>query len=105
MDNTLFAIDNSQVYAVKARSYCARIVIQEDYDSISPPTCDLAQYKVVSGSQPGQSAAYGANGVKVSKGTVAIYTKPGGYVPEEIAGGIKTASGSCTVQQVEGQEV
>lgn len=100
-----FAIDNLAVYPVRAASYCDRIVVQEDYDSSSPPTCDLRQYKLNSGALPSQPPAYGATPVKVAKGTPAIYTKPGGYVPGEIAGGIATASGSCTVQQVEGKQI
>jgi hypothetical protein len=92
-----FAVDNSQAYNVVARRRCQRIFIQEDYDSATPPTADLVQ-----------AIPAGASGVRISKGTAAIYTPPSGatfFERGDIAGTIKTSSGSITVQQIHSQRI
>jgi hypothetical protein len=92
-----FSIDNSARYQVIAQTYCRRIVVQENYNSANTPTCDLLM-----------AAPAGATQVAIAKGTPAIFTPPTGsllFTPGQLVGDIETASGSCTVQQVESQQV
>jgi hypothetical protein len=96
-----FAVDNTQRYQVIAQTYCRRILVQENYNSTTPPTADLLM------SEPA-----GATQVAIPKGTSAIYTTAVTEVvgspyfkPGQVAGEIETVSGSITVQQIESQEV
>lgn len=91
-----FSIDNTQRYQVIAQTRCQRITVQENYSSVSPPTCDLLM-----------AAPANAAQVSVPKGTPAIFTPVSGafFEVNTIIGDIETASGSCTVQQIESQQV
>lgn len=89
-----YAVDNVTEVPVTAETYCLRVVVQENYDSLTPPTSDLIQ-TVPAGTTP----------VRVAKGTPAIYTKGTTYYPGERVGTIKARTGSITVQQVEGGQV
>ena len=96
-----YAVDNTAVVNVVANSYCDRILVEENYNSSNPPTADLRQYVPAGSSTP----------ARIVRGTPAIYTKvnPIGsisqnariYAPGEIAGGIRTETGSITVRQIE----
>lgn len=91
-----FAIDNAGPYAVVAKTYCKRILVQENYNSSNPPTADLQQFDANS------------NGpVAIVKGTPAIFNSVGDsrFYPGAVAGKINTAGGSITVEQIEGEEV
>ena len=97
-----FAVDNSQRYKVIAQTACRRIVIQENYNSVTPPTADLLQAQPAGGTQ-----------INIAKGTPAIFSPPGsgsqhfisGFKPGDVAGDIQTVSGSITVQQVESAQI
>ena len=91
-----FSIDASARYQVIAQTYCRRILVQENFNSASAPTADLKM------AQPA-----GATLVNVSKGTSAIFTPTGDgrFSPNQIVGEIQTASGSCTVLQIESATV
>lgn len=91
-----FSIDNTQRYQVIAQTRCRRITVQENYNSASPPTCDLLM-----------AAPANATQVAIAKGTPAIFTPVSGHVFEAntVVGDIETASGSCTVQQAESQQI
>lgn len=98
-----FAIDNTQRYLVIVQQRCMRVFVQENYNSASAPVCDLLK---------SASSPRGYQGtetqIAVPKGTPAIYTPPNGrewWEAGETAGDIETASGSCTVQQDESQQV
>jgi hypothetical protein len=94
--STTYAVDNNaEVNVVCHVDGVSRIVVQENYDSATPPTADLIQRCAVPGS--GQ--------VKIPKGTPAIYTTATSFRKGEIAGTIETSSGSITVQQVESSQV
>lgn len=75
-----------------AHLYCRRIWVQENYDSVTPPTSDLTQ-----------KAPAGATAIKISKGTPAIFTAPGpngAFTPGQIVGVV-----ACTVAgPIEGQQ-
>jgi hypothetical protein len=88
-----FAIDNTKQYAVVARTYCWRILIQENYNSATPPTADIQQFNP-DGSGP----------VNIAKGTPAIFST-GPYLPGQTAGFVNTPSGSITVQQIESMKI
>lgn len=100
---TLYAIDNSQDYNVVAQTCCNRIVVQENYNSVTPPTVDLLQ----------KMPSTAASAVNIVKGTAAIYTplsrRASGsvpyFLPGEVVGTIRTVSGSATVQQIESSQV
>jgi len=93
------------VVEVVANSRCDCILVEENYNSTNAPTADLRQSIPAGSSTP----------VRIAKGTPAIYTKvtPIGsvsqeartYAPGEIAGGIRTESGSITVRQIESVKV
>jgi hypothetical protein len=86
-----FAIDGSGPYKVIAQTNCQRIEVRENYDLASLPTCDLQQY-----------AAYTTTGpALIAKGTVAVFSRLGYFRVGDEAGRINTASGSCTVVQIE----
>lgn len=91
-----FAVDNTQRYQVIAQTTCRRILVQENYNSATPPTADLLM-----------SFPPGATQVAVPKGTPAVFTPPHGlwFSPGTVAGEIETAAGSITVQQIEGDQV
>ena len=100
-----YAVDNTANVEVIARSYCDRILVEENYNSANAPTVDLLQYMPAGSSTP----------VRVSRGTPAIFTKvnPIGntsqearmFSPGEVAGEIRTASGSITVRHIESVKV
>src|ERR1700688_2847542 len=100
---TTYAIDNAGPnadgsYNVAAQTYCKRIVVQENYNSVTAPSADLLQ----------KMPSTAANFVNITKGTPAIFTAVGlgnGFAPGQVVGSIKTVSGSITVQQIESQEV
>lgn len=100
---TLFAVDNLADYPVIVQTPCARVVVQENYNSATPPTADLLQ----------KMPATAANAANIAKGTPAIYAPQSrrtsfgqiGFNPGDIAGSIRTAAGSITVQQIESLEV
>lgn len=92
-----FAIDNTKRYSVVAQTTCRRILIQENYNSVTPPTADLLAAQPAGGTQ-----------VNIAKGTPMIFTPPVGnrfFAPQQIVGDIETVSGSITVQQIESQQV
>ena len=99
-----FAVDNTQRYQVIAQTACERIAVQENYNSANAPTVDLLMAKPA-----------GATLVAVPKGTPAIFTPPSNntqnfgprpqFSPGQPAGEIQTATGSATVQQIEGAQV
>ena len=92
-----FAIDNGQRYKVIAQTYCYRIMVQENYNSVSAPTCDLLA------AQPA-----GATQVNIAKGTPVIFTRAlsdSKFMPGQVVGDIETVTGSCTVQQIESQQI
>jgi hypothetical protein len=91
-----FAIDNLGPYSVVAKTYCKRILVQENYNSTNPPTADLQQFD-----------AQGQGPVAVVKGTPAIFNSVGDsrFYPGQVAGKINTTGGSITVEQIEGEEV
>ncbi|SRR5579885_84816 len=100
---TTYAVDSTAVVNIVANSWCKRILVQENYDSTSAPTADLLVYNPANSATP----------AKVAKGTPAIFTpapvgpnwQMGCFYPGQIVGGIKTAAGSITVQQIEGEAV
>lgn len=96
-----FAVDNTGYVAIKCRgSFARRILIQEDYDSSTPPTQDYVVQ------QPA-----GAPDIKVAKGTPFIFTYPlplAGFVNDggvTVLGQVKTAAGAITMQQIESPEI
>lgn len=91
--STTYAVSNTQETTITCHiSGAKRIVVQENYNSVTPPTADLLQ----------RGASNGSSQVNISKGTPAIFTGPvGGFVFGEKVGTIQTVSGSITVQQVE----
>lgn len=91
---TTYALDTTKIDVV-ANSYCKRIAVKEDYDSDSPPTANLLQYDPTGSSTP----------AKIVKGTPAIFTSNSNFYPGQVVGGIKTSSGSITVQQIESAQV
>jgi hypothetical protein len=100
---TTYAVDNTADVNVVAQTSCARIVVQENYNSSTPPTQDLLQ----------KIPASAANAVSIPKGTAAVYTPqtrrhgvgPFVFQPGEIAGTIRTSAGSVTVQQIESLQI
>jgi hypothetical protein len=86
-----FAIDASGPYVVTAQTPCWRIEVRENYDLASLPQCDLQQFAPSMTTTP----------ALIPKGTVARYSQMGAYYPGQEAGRINTASGSCTVVQIE----
>ena len=101
---TTYAIDNSQDWNVVAQTLCRRIVVEEDYNSQTPPTVDLLQ------KQPA-----GGSAVNIAKGTPAVYTQllplvfNGCFQPGDVVGTIRVLSTggvtSCTVKQIESNQV
>jgi hypothetical protein len=96
-----FAVDNTQRYQVIAQTRCSRVLVQENYNSATPPTADLLM-----------SAPAGSTQIAVAKGTPAIFTptvdslaRPVMFAPGEVVGDIETVSGSITVQQIESTQV
>lgn len=90
---TTQAIDNLADYNIVANNRCRRIFVQENYDSSTTPTADLIM----------KMPSTATNGVKIPKGTSAIYTPVGRdfFYPGEIAGTIRTSAGSVTIQKIE----
>ena len=86
-----FAIDGSGPYKVTANTPCWRIEVRENYDLANLPQCDLQQFG------PGTTTP----GALIPKGTSARFSQMGAYYPGQEAGRINTASGSCTVVQIE----
>ena len=101
----LYSIDNAGPYAVIARTYCLRILVQENFNSTNPPTADLQQFGVISGAQPGGVPVASSVAGAIPKGTAAIFTKGSMYSPGEVAGFINTAAGSIQVAQFESSQV
>lgn len=89
------AIDNTQEYAIVAPVECNRIEVRENFDSATAPTADLIQ-AIPKGS---------ATPIKIPKGTSAIYTKRAYYSAGEVAGSIKTSSGSITVAVIASSQI
>lgn len=101
-----FAIDNTKRYSVVAQTTCRRILVQENYNSVTPPTADLLAAQPPGGTQ-----------VNIAKGTPIIFTPQTGLTPGQnnfagqqflagqVVGDIETVSGSITVQQIESQQV
>jgi hypothetical protein len=83
---------------IVAHNFCRRVLVQENYDSATGATTDLAM-----------EAPVGADAVIVLKGVPAIFTAAGGpngqYTPGTIVGKVYTAAGGGTVegQQIESQ--
>lgn len=92
------AIDNAGPYNITAKTYCRRILVQENFNSANPPTADLQQYN-----------ADGTGPVAIAKGTPAIFAYAGdpnqSFIPNQVVGQINTVSGSITIQQIEGDRV
>lgn len=86
-----FAIDSAGPYVVTAQKWCRRIEVRENYDQGTPPQCDLQQFN------PGSTT----NPALIAKGTPAEFSDIGAYNEGQEAGRINTASGSCTVVQIE----
>lgn len=97
--STTYAVGNSAEVSVVCHIQGAkRILVQENYNSTTPPTADLLQ----------RGAAAGSTQVNIAKGTPAIFTAPadgpspiGGFNTGDIVGTIQTVSGSITAQQIE----
>jgi hypothetical protein len=97
-----YAIDSTKRYTVVAQTACRRIVVQENYNSVNPPTADLLQAQPAGGTQ-----------INIAKGTAAVFSPPGtgsqhfvmGFKPGDVAGDIQTVSGSITVQQIESAQI
>jgi len=89
-----FAIDGSGPYIVIAQTWCRRIEVRENYDLANLPQCDLQQFAPGTTSNPGL----------IPKGTAAVFSRGrGSFVPGQEVGRINTASGSCTVVQIESE--
>jgi hypothetical protein len=88
---TPFAIDSGGPYIVTAKTHCRRIEVRENYDLANLPQCDLQQFA------PGTTT----NPALVPKGTVAVFSRADFYTTGKEVGRINTASGSCTVVQIE----
>lgn len=82
-------------YPVRALSPTKRVLVQENYDSATPPTADLQRFSAVAGS----------TATLVPKGTPAVWSRATHWSVGEIVGYILTVSGSITVQQTESDEV
>lgn len=95
---TTFGVDSTAyVDVVVSANFCMRVVIQENYDSVTPPTEDLIVQ------QPP-----GATGVKVAKGTPFVFTPSWPdtkFFKGQHIGSVKTSAGSITIQQLEGQSI
>lgn len=90
-----FAIDNLGPYIVTANSPCRRIEIRENYNSASPPTADLQQFKPFNSATP----------VYVPKGTSAIFSRDVAWERGDKVGAVNTVSGSITVAQIETDKI
>lgn len=94
-----YAIDAGGPYDVVVRGvlHCRRVTVQEQYDSVTPPTTDLRQYMPKGN----------ADVAFIAKGTPAVFSAPtgGSFYPGQTIGQIQTVTGSITVQQQEGDAV
>ena len=90
---TTYGISNVSATSVLCHIGSAvRITVQENYNSVVPPTCDLLM----------QGAGAGSSQINVSKGTPAVFTSTdGGFIVGQVVGYIQTYTGSCTVMQLE----
>lgn len=96
---TTYAIDSGGPYNVIANSFCNRIEVRENFNSVTPPTADLKQYRPAGSLTP----------VNIPLGTSAIFTpytgQNDGFKPGQVVGQIQTVSGSITVAQIESTQV
>ena len=92
MITVTFAIDNTQVFSVTARTYCKKISVRENYNAATPPTADLRKYVPSTSATP----------ENIPQGTDAVFEDGGRhFYPGEVVGGINTLAGAITVIQVE----
>jgi hypothetical protein len=92
-----YGIDNAQRYPVFARVDCRRITVQENYDSLNPPTADLLVAQPAGGTQ-----------MRVAMGTSVVFTPSelgGCFLKGTKVGDIQTSAGSITVQQQDTQHI
>lgn len=87
------AIDNAGPYPITAPISCRRVLVQENYNSVNPPTADLQQFNP-DGSGP----------IAIPKGTPMIFAK-GPYIEGQLVGQANTAAGSVTVQIIGSMEI